>query len=53
MLNMVELIIVLPAFDNAPRISDSDLRQGDSYSDDFSLMVLTKFCTSNSNSKIF
>ena len=29
------------------------LRQGVSYSDDFSLTVLTKFCTSNSNSKIF
>ena len=35
------------------KFSSTDLRQGVSYSDDFSLTVLTKFCTSNSNSKIF
>ena len=28
------------------------IRQGVSYSDDFSLAVTTKFCTSNSSSKI-
>ena len=35
------------------RILMKRLRQGVSYSDDFSLTVLTKFCTSNSYSKIF
>ena len=40
---------MLPLF--LPTIYSYSLRQGVSYSDDFSLAMLTKFCTTNSSSK--